>query len=71
MKTKSPIKYIDASYGLIAIIPAGTKVEQATNLPSMLDFWATPWRGMSERAKSWQRNYGFLIKAEEVKWPSQ
>lgn len=52
----------------IAVIPEGTPVIPATNLPSDEGqrYWAEPWEGMSEDAEGWQRNYGFLIDDEDV-----
>jgi hypothetical protein len=50
------------------LIPAGTRVTPADNLPGEdgEQFWAEPWPGMSKREASWQRNYGFLLDTEEV-----
>jgi hypothetical protein len=59
MKTDKDIKYIDNYYNE-TIIPKGTKLVPANNLPNG-GWWACDWRGMTERQKSWSRNYGFLI----------
>lgn len=66
MKTTKPIEYHAAPYGLIATIPAGTKVEKATNLEGEGLFWAQNWRGMTDQQKSWARNYGFLLTIGEI-----
>jgi len=69
MKTNKHIRY---DYGNFyhAGIPKGTPVIPADNLPqpndSEIAYWAEPWKGMSERAQSWMRNYGFGIKKEDV-----
>ena len=65
--TNQTIKYQAAPYGLIAVIPKGTPVIPASNLPGRpTRFWAEPWEGMSESAESWFRNYGFLIERDQV-----
>ena len=63
--TKAWIDYQSAPYGKIAHIPAGIPVEPATNLPQG-GYWVQPWKGMSEQAESWQRNYGFHVTEEQV-----
>lgn len=65
MKTKSQIKYKAAPYGHIATIPAGIPVRPATNLPEG-GFWVEPWEGMTAKAESWCRNYGFHVASDEV-----
>lgn len=67
--TKKWIEYKSAPYGKITTIPAGVPVTPATNLPKgeLPLYWVSPWEGMSETAESWQRNYGFLVDANEVK----
>lgn len=68
-KTNKDIEYKAAPYGKIAVIPKGTEVYEATNLPQeegKKQYWAEPWDGMDEQAESWQRNYGFLIEADEI-----
>ena len=67
METKEEIIYSSFPYGVIAIIPKGTKVIEATNLSEPNQFWVENWKGMTEQAKSWARNYGFLVQKEEVK----
>ena len=64
MKTKREIQY-RALLGWIATIPAGTPVVPADNLPEG-GYWVLPWPEMNEDAKSWNRNYGFHVTAEEV-----
>ena len=64
--TTKPIEYHAAPYGAIALIPEGTPVTPATNLPED-KFWASPWEGMTPEAESWARSYGFLLDPEEVK----
>ncbi len=64
--TKTQIQYHAAPYGLIAIIPAGIPVTAAITLPEKNKFWVGTWPGMSEKAKSWQTSYGFLVDASEV-----
>lgn len=64
--TKHVIDYKSAPYGHITIIPAGTPVVSASNLPAKGLYWAEPWNGMNEQEQSWQRNYGFLVNAEDV-----
>lgn len=65
MKTKSQIEYQAAPYGSIATIPAGAPVIPATNLEKG-GFWVEPWEGMTDRAESWGRNYGFHVTSDEV-----
>ena len=52
------------------IIPAGTKVLEATNLPkdnsAGIAYWAEPWKGMDEYEESHMRNYGFGISSDSV-----
>jgi len=72
MKTAAPITYFAAPYpGRIAVIPAGTTVTLAKNLPPRSDgvkqYWCKGWRGMDEEARSWKENYGFLLTEHEVK----
>lgn len=66
--TKRDIEY-RTNTGVI-IIPAGTKYVKAMNLPgdnsSKIKYWAEKWPGMSEEAKSWERNYGFGLTAKDV-----
>ena len=68
MKTKKPITYICAPYGVITNIPAGVRVRPAHNLPATNppQYWAQGWRGMDAKARAWRRNYGFLLSAAEV-----
>ncbi len=68
MKTKKPIIYKCAPYGEIATIPAGVRVRPAHNLPATdsPQYWAQGWRGMSPKARSWRRNYGFILTASDV-----
>ena len=64
--TKEVIEYSTEPYGFVVVIPKGTKVVPATNLPGEGKYWAEPWEGMSDYAESWQRNYGFLIQEDEI-----
>jgi hypothetical protein len=69
MITVKPIDYQAAPCGRIAIIPAGTKVREATNLrrdDGKKQYWAEAWEGMDERAGCWLRNYGFLLDQDDV-----
>ena len=63
------VEYKSAPYGKVATIPAGTKCRLATNLPAEdgLRYWALPWEGMTERERSWHRNYGFLLAVEDIR----
>jgi len=60
----------DMGYAGKVVIPKGTRVDRATNLPTTDTgrerYWARGWRGMKEREKSWARNYGYLIESEDV-----
>ncbi len=47
------------------VIPRGTRVMRATNLPGN-SYWAKGWRGMKGKEKSWSGTYGFKIEAEDV-----
>ena len=67
--TRNDISYRAAPYlKQIARIPKGTVCTPARNLPdgATAEFWIQSWIGMSEEAKSWERNYGFLVDAEDV-----
>jgi hypothetical protein len=70
MLTNKSIRYEVPNYGLIAVIPAGTEVFPAANLPLLPNgesrYWAEDWENMGSYAESWQRNYGFLIDAADV-----
>lgn len=66
MKTKTEIAYKSYPCGFIAVIPKGTPVALAYNLPGNHQFWVEPWGGMSDRELSWLGNYGFLLNADEV-----
>lgn len=65
MKTKNEIHYHVAPYGLVTVIPKGTEVIPATNLPAG-GHWVEAWEGMSDNAESWQRNYGFHVTDADV-----
>jgi len=69
MQTQNPIVYRPAGTLTAFVIPKGTRCVPATNLPEGDEpqFWAEPWQGMSDRAESWQRNYGFLLTLSEVR----
>ena len=49
-------------------IPVGTPCIRATNLPedSEIKFWVLNWKGMTDKEKSWSRNYGFGLREDEV-----
>ncbi|KKN10466.1 hypothetical protein LCGC14_1036470 [marine sediment metagenome] len=69
-QTRAPIEY-EATFGLFrCLIPAGTPVEVATNLPTLagngLQFWVMGWDDMGDEAASWGRNYGFLLGEDDV-----
>lgn len=66
--TRHPIEYRAAPYGLIAVIPAGTEVVEAKNLPAKDKprWWAMAWAGIKESEEAWLRNYGFLLEDNEV-----
>lgn len=67
-QTRAPIEY-KATFGLFrCVIPAGTPVKIATNLPveDGLQFWAGPWPDMGLEAVQWARNYGFLLGSDDV-----
>lgn len=57
-------------YGDQTIIPAGTEVEQALNLPqpneAEIAYWIKPWKGMNKYQKSWMRNYGYGIGKKNI-----
>ena len=63
--TERAIEYHAMPYGKICTIPAGTKVVPASNLPGHY-FWAEPWAGMSDKADSWNRNYGFMLEPSDL-----
>lgn len=48
------------------IVPKGTIVDAADNLPETGRYWARRWEGMGEVAESWHRNYGFMLMEHEV-----
>lgn len=64
--TTEDIEYRAAPYGLIAVIPKGTPVTPARNLPEPNTFWVEQWKGMSDKAEGWIRNYGFLVSRDQV-----
>tara|TARA_R110000824_G_scaffold183185_3_gene364169 strand:+ start:1827 stop:2051 length:225 start_codon:yes stop_codon:yes gene_type:complete len=63
--TIKAIEYKPYPYNTVFIIPAGTKVNKAENLPAG-KFWARKWYGMDKYALSHYDNYGFLLEREEV-----
>ena len=67
MKVHTDLEYCTPT-GRITTIPKGTLVIPAKNLPDVPGgrYWAEPWADMTPKAKSWHRNYGFLIEAHEV-----
>jgi hypothetical protein len=68
MKTLKDINYHTPYPQLQPVIPAGTEVIPATNLPgtSKIKFWACAWDGMTEAEESWLRNYGFGLSNEDM-----
>lgn len=64
MKTTQDISY--HSIGIRTVIPKGTKVIPATNLPGDKKYWTESWDGMNEKEESWQRSYGFLVDHSEI-----
>ena len=65
MKTSFAIEYSSAPHGVITVIPAGTPVIPADNLPDG-GYWVMPWNNMTNRAESWARNYGFHVRADDT-----
>lgn len=66
MRTKEDILYKSSPYGVETLIPAGTRVRPANDLPDYGLWWVMPWADMDKQAASWQRCYGFLLTAEQV-----
>ena len=68
--TVRPIPYRPVNHLFRTVIPAGTTVVEATNLPSGIEegkrYWAEPWDNMTDEEDSWHRNYGFLLTEEEL-----
>lgn len=64
-KTVKEIQYCCAYYKTM-VIPKNTPVIPATNLPEPDLYWCEEWPGMNEYEQSWHRNYGFLIKQNEI-----
>jgi hypothetical protein len=65
MKTKTDIPY-HCTTGLKTVIPRGTEVIPATNLPQKDLYWAEPWPGQTEREESHGRVYGYCLTLDEV-----
>lgn len=69
MQTKNNIEY-RLGHGPLVVIPAGTEVEPANNLPQPnefgIEFWVDPWDNMSPEAESWMRTYGFGVARDQV-----
>lgn len=66
MKTKSLIVYKSCGTGQTFEIPAGTTVVKANNLPGKDLYFAKGWRRMPSHARSFKRNYGFLLTKSEI-----
>jgi hypothetical protein len=66
MVTKDTITYSAAPYGVIGIIPAGTPVHPAVNLPDPGLYWVEEWPEMNEKERGWYNGYGFLVEFDEV-----
>ena len=64
-RTPKAIDYQSAPYGRITTIPKGARLIPASNLPQG-GYWVESWRGMSEKARSWARNYGFHVTIEDL-----
>ena len=69
MRTKKEISYSAHPAGFVTTIPAGTRIVRARNLTPKAEkeYWVQPWRGMSDYARSWSRNYGFLVSESEIR----
>lgn len=65
MKLNKDIEYKVMPYGTITTIPMGTNVIRATNHPDG-GYWVSKWDGMSDRARDWNRNYGFHISDKQA-----
>lgn len=65
MKTKHKIVYNSMPYGALAVIPKGTPVSPAYNLPDQ-GYWVEQWEGMTAEQKRWDDNYGYHVTAQEV-----
>ena len=63
--TQKDIDYQAAPYGRIAIIPQGSRLVPATNLPHG-GYWVENWEGMTDDARAWSRNYGFHVTEEDL-----
>lgn len=61
----------DLEYWDGTIIPRGTRVVPADNLPqpndSNIAYWAEPWEGMTEAQQAHMRTYGYGIEADDVR----
>ena len=71
MELKKAVHYCTPkafSPNINVLIPAGTKLIPATNLPesSSIKYWAEPWSGMSDKELSWCESIGFGLTADEV-----
>ena len=53
------------------VVPKGTKLERATNIPDCRKrgkaYWALDWDGMSEKDKEFNRCIGLLLYESEIK----
>ena len=68
MRTIAETAYRCHPYGLMVVIPKGTPVKLATNLPEdgHKKYWVEPWYGMTDQELSWLGNYGFLLESYDV-----
>lgn len=68
VRTKEDTEYRCHPYGWRVVIPKGTPVSRATNLPDDDNptYWVEPWEGMTGQELSWLGNYGFLLESFEV-----
>ena len=65
MKTIRDIEYKPFPYLKTFLIPEGTRVERAHNLPGC-SFWALPWEGMDADHREWLESYGFRLRMEDT-----
>lgn len=64
--TKDPIQ-VRWGWGMhVALVPKGTPVLEATNLPDPDVYWVQPWAGMTMGEISWVHCYGILISSSEI-----
>ena len=64
MKTKKAILYKTLSIN--TTIPKWTRLIKAENLPDKNMYFAKNWKNMTDKEKSYNRNYGFLLNKKEI-----